>query len=1071
MSNRENLRRIAALSLVIAFGMSGAAGLANEQETGEIVTPAESAITLGVETPSGLFDNVDDKDFKYSKKVTIGANDDSVELKLPIFWNFADKLGKSVTPTIDWNGIDAKLSDDLDAYICTFSTKGTYTVTIKCDGCESSIIIAFEVVKEAKETPEETLNISYSEKASGSFNIDKKTNTCVYDVSTLKLKDGKATAEFIKFWDFTIGSDEKSVNYTITPNISPAAESSDYYSIDFDDAGEHKYTIQACDGDTLYTPVITLVFNVLPEDKPATPVYSELVIDEADIGDFSKDVASENTYKYTGEFKTDAEGKHTVDFSRFWKFAVGNVDAESVTDSAYIKENDDTYTFTAEASGEHKVTFYAKGHNDPENDAILTLVFDIAKPEEVIPEITIDDSTRGFYFDEGKDKYTYNYSSEYYDSLANPYTVDFKKFWTFTISDAEDALGYIITDNDGKVIKPIDDENAKPGAAKEYAVTFPKTGEYTLEVKALKADGTAYDAPVITLNFDIKSDVPELTIYDEKTDGFTADGTTYTYELTLDEANTAKDVEFTQFWKFDLNGEELKFNLPEGIEDTGNGYKVSFDTAGEYPYEIKAIKTAADAEAGTEAVLYDAPVLTLKFIVTEAKPEITVDLTTDETEEFTEADDKFTFIGGFEETEDDEGNCKFTAAFKPFWNFKLGEEELTPELFDADGEKVAFDKDEDGNWTLSFEPGKTYTYTVKALKDAESGDVYDTPAVTLVFEVPEHNEPVEELPTVEYNEEVLSKYFTRSKDDENTFIYNEKLEFTAGSSCTARFEPFYSFKLNSLAEGKHLLSSLKITNFECANEPDDILALTFSEEGDYNVVVASALYNEVVGADGEKTYEHIKDYDKPAVTLKFHVTKRTPAPVYPDPVFPVDPVTPAPTATPTATPAPTETPAPTDAPTDAPTSEPTVAPDVEMQVSAGGKRLNVRSGAGIGNSIIARLNDGSKVTVLLVEGDWSYIRATVNGNVIEGYVSSQYLKEISTVEPTEPANARVSTSGSALRLRSRASLNASIITRMPNGSSLKVLETVNGWCRVQFTAANGTVHEGWASSQYITVIA
>ena len=205
----------------------------------------------------------------------------------------------------------------------------------------------------------------------------------------------------------------------------------------------------------------------------------------------------------------------------------------------------------------------------------------------------------------------------------------------------------------------------------------------------------------------------------------------------------------------------------------------------------------------------------------------------------------------------------------------------------------------------------------------------------------------------------------------------------------------------------------------------------------------------------------------PAVTLKFHVTKRTPAPVYPDPVFPVDPVTPAPTATPV----PTETPAPTDAPTDAPTSAPTVAPDVEMQVSAGGKRLNVRSGAGIDNSIIARLNDGSKVTVLLVEGDWSYIRATVNGNVIEGYVSSQYLKEISTVEPTEPTNARVSTSGSALRLRSRASLNAPIITRMPNGSSLKVLETVNGWCRVQFTAANGTVHEGWASSQYITVIA
>lgn len=533
--------------------------------------------------------------------------------------------------------------------------------------------------------------------------------------------------------------------------------------------------------------------------------------------------------------------------------------------------------------------------------------------------------------------------------------------------------------------------------------------------------------------------------------------------MTLDEDGTAKDVEFNKFWNFDLNGTELKFNLPEGIEDTGAGYKVSFDEAGEYPYEIKAIKTAADEE--NEAVLYDAPVLTLKFVVTKAKPEITIDLTTNETDEFAEADEKFTFAGKFEETEDDEGNCKFTAAFKPFWNFKLGEDAVAYEIYTEDDSVQTVEKD-DENETLAIdftESGK-HTYTVKAVDD-EGTPYENAPSVTLVFDVPEH----EELPTVEYDEDVWSKYFTRSKDDDNTFIYNDKLEFTAGSSCTARFKPFYSFKLNSLAEGKHLFSSLKITNFECANEPDDILALTFDEEGDYNVVVTSALYNEVVGEDSEKTYEHIKDYDMPAVTLKFHVTKRTP--VIPDPVFPVDPVTPAPTATPTATPAPTETPAPTDAPTDAPTSAPTAAPDVEMQVSAGGKRLNVRSGAGIGNSIIARLNDGSKVTVLLVEGDWSYIRATVNGNVIEGYVSSQYLKEISTVEPTEPANARISTSGSALRLRSRASLNASIIARMPNGSSLKVLETVNGWCRVQFTAANGTVHEGWASSQYITVIA
>lgn len=1063
MSNRENLRRIAALSLVIAFGMSGAAGLANEQETGEIVTQAAQSVYIGY-TPSTL-DVVDAKLHQYSKDITISAEEKSATFNLAKEWEFivlSETGDKELATTVTLNG--AKIDETNDSYALTFAGAGTYTVVISADGVEDTITITFNVTKDQKPEAEKELTVVGTPKV-GSF-TETSANTFEYD-TTLKLDNGIATAEFVKFWAFKLGDEE--INDFDLPEGLTVDETSEWYSVEFKKDGKHIFEIKAKDSDgKIYnTPTIKLVFNVSPEDKPEETVYSTIdITDDTFGGVFSNKDQPKNTYKYTGEFKTDGEGNYAANFPSFWKFVVDDVDAESVTDPTYIaKEDDDTYTFTAKDLGEHKVTFYAEGHNDSENDAILTLVFDIAKPEEVIPKITIDDSTRGFYFDEGKDKYTYNYSSEYYDSLANPYTVDFKEFWTFNLPDAADALEYTITDKDGNVVcSPVED--GKP-TAQGYTITFPKTGKYTFEVKALKADGTAYDAPVITLNFDITSDVPELNIYNEKVDGFTTvDGKTYTYELTLDEDGTAKDVEFNKFWNFDLNGTELKFDLPEGIEDTGAGYKVSFDKAGEYTYEIKAIKTAADEE--NEAVLYDAPVLTLKFVVTEAKPEITIDLTTDETKEFTEADDKFTFTGDFEETDDEDGNCKFTAAFKPFWNFKLGEDAVAYEIYNNEDGSVQTVEKDDENKTLAIdftESGK-HTYTVKAVDD-EGTPYENAPSVTLVFDVPEH----EELPTVEYDEDVWSKYFTQSEDDENIFIYNDTLEFTAGSSCTARFKPFYSFKLNSLAEGKHLFSSLKITNFECANEPDDILALTFSEEGDYNVVVASALYNVVVGADGEKTYEHIKDYDKPAVTLKFHVTKFTPAPVYPDPVFPVDPVTPAPTATPTATPAPTETPAPTDAPTDAPTSAPTATPDVEMQVSAGGKRLNVRSGAGIGNSIIARLNDGSKVTVLLVEGDWSYIRATVNGNVIEGYVSSQYLKEISTVEPTEPTNARVSTSGSALRLRASASLNASIIARMPNGSSLKVLETVNGWCRVQFTAANGTVHEGWASSQYITVIA
>ena len=1072
MSNRENLRRIAALSLVIAFGMSGAAGLADEQKPGEIVTPAAQIVCIDY-IPSNL-DEVVEKQHKYSKDITIPAEDASATFNLEKKWKFialSDVGGEDseLDTTVMLDG--AVITENDGIYALTFAEEGTHYVVISAEGVTDTITITFNVTKEQKPEEEKKLTVSYDALKPGAlFEKTGDLNTFKYS-DDLKLKDGIATADFVKFWTFKLGNDEIT-DFVLPEGLTEVDEISGYYSVEFKKEGEHRFKIKAKgrEGDIYNTPTITLVFNVLPEDKPEEPVYSTIDITNDTFGDiFSNEGQPENTYKYTGEFTADAEGNYTASFSRFWRFIAGLEDVPSVTTFDGITENEDgTYTFTTKDFSENKVTFYAEGHSS-EKDAMLTLIFQVDEPEEVTPTVNIDRDIREFYFDGDDETYTYKYRGDSSSTSDDPYTVNFKEFWTFTDPDTGDTLEYIITDNDGKVIEPVD--NAKPGATKEYAVTFPKTGEYELLVKVLKAGGTAYDAPVITLNFDIKSDVPELVIDNNKAVEFAIDGTTCTYELTLDEADTAKDVEFTKFWKFDLNGEDLKFDLPEGIEDTEVGYKVSFDKAGEYTYEIKAIKTAADAETETEAVLYDAPVLTLKFIVTETQPEITVDLTTDKTDEFTTDGEKFTFNGDFEETEDNEGNCKFTATFKPFWNFKQGDNAVAYKIYSEDGSVQTVEKDgENETLAINFTKSGEHTYTVMAVDD-EGTPYKNAPSVTLVFEVPEHNEPVEELPTVECDEKVWSKYFTKSEDDENTFIYNDELEFTAGSSCTARFKPFYSFKLNGLAEGQHLFSTLTITGFECANEPDNILALTFNEEGDYSVVVTPTLYKEVSGEDGEKTYEHIKNYDMPAVTLKFHVTKRTPAPVHPDPIFPSDPSTPTPTEAPTATPAPTETPAPTDAPTDAPTSEPTAAPDVEMQVSAGGKRLNVRSGAGIGNNIIARLNDGSKVTVLLVEGDWSYIRATVNGNVVEGYVSSQYLKEISTVEPTEPTNARVSTSGSALRLRARASLNAPIITRMPNGSSLKVLETVNGWCRVQFTAANGTVHEGWASSQYITVIA
>ena len=258
-------------------------------------------------------------------------------------------------------------------------------------------------------------------------------------------------------------------------------------------------------------------------------------------------------------------------------------------------------------------------------------------------------------------------------------------------------------------------------------------------------------------------------------------------------------------------------------------------------------------------------------------------------------------------------------------------------------------------------------------------------------------------------------------------------------------------------------------------DSNNLLKFTFDKAKTYELLITC-----------DEAEENPSNKQYPAIKVIFNVDPaptatpaptRTPEPYYP-PYIPDSPTaTPEPTAT--ATPAPTEAPTaePTQAPIETPAA-PTTAPELVKEVSAGGKRLNVRSAAGTGNAVIGKLADGSKVTVISTENGWSHIRATLpNGSVIEGYVSDVYLKAtaapttapLPTATTAPETNARISTSGSALRLRSGASTSASIITRMPNGSALIVLESANGWMRVRFTAANGSVFEGWASAEYIAL--
>ena len=126
MSNRENLRRIAALSLVIAFGMSGAAGLADATN----VIPAEGQEEpVKKETPLKLTCDVSNFDYNYNKSVngsiyaynyfeTIEIVDGKkFTLNIKPFWHFDN--GEALDYSIE--SLDDSVSVNRDASECNIT--------------------------------------------------------------------------------------------------------------------------------------------------------------------------------------------------------------------------------------------------------------------------------------------------------------------------------------------------------------------------------------------------------------------------------------------------------------------------------------------------------------------------------------------------------------------------------------------------------------------------------------------------------------------------------------------------------------------------------------------------------------------------------------------------------------------------------------------------------------------------------------------------------------------------------------------------------------------------------------
>lgn len=158
------------------------------------------------------------------------------------------------------------------------------------------------------------------------------------------------------------------------------------------------------------------------------------------------------------------------------------------------------------------------------------------------------------------------------------------------------------------------------------------------------------------------------------------------------------------------------------------------------------------------------------------------------------------------------------------------------------------------------------------------------------------------------------------------------------------------------------------------------------------------------------------------------------------------------------------------------TAQPTAVTYKTATVKTSGASLNMRSSPASNASVIAKLPNGTTVTVYSTVSTWSLIE--YNGKT--GYVASSYLTYTAapqtaapvitaTPAPTATAiaaqSAVINTSGSKLNMRSGPSTSYSITTTVPNYATVSVLQKGSSWSLISYQG-----YTGYVSSSYLRFI-
>lgn len=124
--------------------------------------------------------------------------------------------------------------------------------------------------------------------------------------------------------------------------------------------------------------------------------------------------------------------------------------------------------------------------------------------------------------------------------------------------------------------------------------------------------------------------------------------------------------------------------------------------------------------------------------------------------------------------------------------------------------------------------------------------------------------------------------------------------------------------------------------------------------------------------------------------------------------------------------------------------------------------LNVREAPGTEAEVVGKMPDNAGCEIIEEDGEWTKIKS----GKVEGYVKSEYLlsgdEALAKAAEVKQTIATVNTT--TLYVREEPNTDCKIITSMPIGEELEVVETLEGWVKI-----NVDSDEGYVSSDYVDI--